>query len=1127
MIKKSLTKVMILLLAILSLSAIPAYAWKVKTHVYSSNLILEDAMDGVVEIAPYGEFEISPEYQTVLRMYPEYFRAGALGPDLMPDMIIGQTIFHPGNTYSTSGDIIQKFWHRVNELPDYAPSALEQQINNSMSTTLPIDHVPARDDYDPGDDCLEMNNKKQAQAFMLGFMSHAAGDYFGHSYVNKWAQGSWPELTDSDGISEADKKIIKRHSALEAHIDSKIPAKYQESGYNTITSPQDFIFDTMIVNGDTDLRSFIRDHRSSETFGDSTTAAHVELFFAIRDALKQRLIDINNSSALLKLARAPEKAYCEAWIEDIDRGLGAWVKANEEAAQTMLYKDSTMTQYVDVLKEWSDDHLMPMLGYPDVANEIKNQIGNINDFIMKVVPSTWQQEYKDLKMDAINYIVKESVGIDLNGWIEVFNPPINVLQTNLFENGAYSTINRDMGNFNTCLNTEDQEFIPFKNTLTLMKMILIGEPGIQELRRVSGSNSTLSFPPFKNTMTYFIRNMDIGYDWETGSPMMGFFMWGSNDDRYKILNNIFVMDPDEVKPTFSDMTKGPIEIIPGSRPWGEVPDIYVKYYNTDKIGNDIGLYSTKTFTNYGNPEQHKTISRNENGDFTVTTPGKGGKYHFRIYDNNQYLLAVSDEIEVVEVTKYSSQPSGSTQAQSAESTNTQPNQTVNNNTNTTSDSNVTIGTADLSTGRIKHTWKAPGSIKAAVTSEEDYATSIFFSVDPELLEFINMEEDEQNELGISSISHTAQIDWKLNDGPWHYTSDWDTLSEQYSYHSGIYADTGYLYGETIDEKMIFDLRNDSDGLTELQKKLGGAIIYGNDDYGEENMLNLANNTFYFRVRLFVSYFDESNYEDGFILTPWSETIAYGKESLSSQTNEQPPQSPSAQTGTSSNEHFETFDEGTILSWQNCSDLGYRLFRSESEDELGISVTDFYISSTSYADLNVEPNTTYYYSVKPVLKEADPFNGQNEILGDVIKRYNVTTVDNIINQEKDKDFIILQIDNPNISVNGVLKEIDPGRATTPMIISSRSMVPIRAVVEAINGTVSWDNSTQKITLNANGNTVIMWIDKYEIIVNGTTYKIDVAPTIVNGRTYVPVRFAAENLSTKVYWINTTKQAVIVN
>ncbi|TWH77654.1 copper amine oxidase N-terminal domain-containing protein [Sedimentibacter saalensis] len=96
----------------------------------------------------------------------------------------------------------------------------------------------------------------------------------------------------------------------------------------------------------------------------------------------------------------------------------------------------------------------------------------------------------------------------------------------------------------------------------------------------------------------------------------------------------------------------------------------------------------------------------------------------------------------------------------------------------------------------------------------------------------------------------------------------------------------------------------------------------------------------------------------------------------------------------------------------------------------------------------------------------------------------------------------------------------------MIISSRSMVPIRAVVEALDGTVSWEGSSQKITLTAQGNTVVMWIDKNEILVNGNRYYIDVAPTIVNGRTYVPLRFAAENLNTKVYWINSTREAVII-
>jgi len=161
----------------------------------------------------------------------------------------------------------------------------------------------------------------------------------------------------------------------------------------------------------------------------------------------------------------------------------------------------------------------------------------------------------------------------------------------------------------------------------------------------------------------------------------------------------------------------------------------------------------------------------------------------------------------------------------------------------------------------------------------------------------------------------------------------------------------------------------------------------------------------------------------------------------------------------------------------------------------------------------------------VLVEADPIKGIKEVLGDAIGRYTITTGSNITKSENIKNFIVLQIDNPNMSVNGKIQEIDPGRGTTPIVVSSRSMVPIRAIVESMGGSVNWDNSSQQITLTANGNTINMWVGKNEITVNGIKREIDVAPVIQNGRTYVPIRFSAENLNAKVDWINSTREAVI--
>jgi len=236
--------------------------------------------------------------------------------------------------------------------------------------------------------------------------------------------------------------------------------------------------------------------------------------------------------------------------------------------------------------------------------------------------------------------------------------------------------------------------------------------------------------------------------------------------------------------------------------------------------------------------------------------------------------------------------------------------------------------------------------------------------------------------------------------------------------------------------------------------------------------------------------------------------------------------PTAPAAPTAGNNAETFESGSRIMWQPAGGLGYRLFRSTSQSNLGISVTDFYITSTSYADVNVEANTTYYYSVKPVLAEAKPFEGIDEKLGAVIATFTVKTGDKIYKPGSFKHFIMLKLDSPNMSVDGTSQEVDPGRGTSPITISGRTMVPIRAVVEAMGGTVEWDGATQKVTLKARGNTVEMWMGKTDIKINGVSKKMDVAPASKNSRTFVPVRFAAENLNCKVDWINSTKEAVIV-
>jgi hypothetical protein len=135
-------------------------------------------------------------------------------------------------------------------------------------------------------------------------------------------------------------------------------------------------------------------------------------------------------------------------------------------------------------------------------------------------------------------------------------------------------------------------------------------------------------------------------------------------------------------------------------------------------------------------------------------------------------------------------------------------------------------------------------------------------------------------------------------------------------------------------------------------------------------------------------------------------------------------------------------------------------------------------------------------------------------------------ENIINSlETDKIIIILQINNKYMTVNGVKKEIDPGRGTVPVIIKGRSLVPIRAIIEELGGTVDWDGVERKVTIKFKDKTIELWIDKKVAKVNGTSKELDVPPMILNGRTMLPIRFVSENLGCEVKWDGSTQTVTI--
>lgn len=97
---------------------------------------------------------------------------------------------------------------------------------------------------------------------------------------------------------------------------------------------------------------------------------------------------------------------------------------------------------------------------------------------------------------------------------------------------------------------------------------------------------------------------------------------------------------------------------------------------------------------------------------------------------------------------------------------------------------------------------------------------------------------------------------------------------------------------------------------------------------------------------------------------------------------------------------------------------------------------------------------------------------------------------------------------------------------PTIISNRLMVPLRAIFEALQAEVAWDNDTRTITATKGKDTVALTIGQNTAKVNGKTVKLDAPATIIDGRTLVPLRFSAEAFGAKVTWDAKTESAHIV-
>jgi flavodoxin/acetyl esterase/lipase len=121
-------------------------------------------------------------------------------------------------------------------------------------------------------------------------------------------------------------------------------------------------------------------------------------------------------------------------------------------------------------------------------------------------------------------------------------------------------------------------------------------------------------------------------------------------------------------------------------------------------------------------------------------------------------------------------------------------------------------------------------------------------------------------------------------------------------------------------------------------------------------------------------------------------------------------------------------------------------------------------------------------------------------------------------------IKLQIGNPTMTVNGQDRMIDED-GTVPVIQNGRTLLPVRAVVEAMGGAAEWDGTTQTATLSYGGNVIRLIIGSETAYLNDTPQSLDVTPVIIGGRTMLPIRFIAESFGFDVAWDGVNREVTL--
>lgn len=480
-------------------SPLPALAWKPTTHVYFAELAAKDAADGTVSIPLLNgqvlNYPLGATARKALSDLRPYYRAGVFGPDGYPDIMTGQQVIHP--------------------------SGKDSRIKGGSNAWL--NHVWG-----------SFAGDARNHAFRMGFLTHAAGDMFGHTFINHFTGAPFTFSPVSNAI---------KHVVLEGYVDKRLPAGALKGDFfkASIRGLEGRMYTSMI---DADRNDTLRT-KLLVAKAPGTAASVPSIFSAIRTNLRTKIEWYDGKIAqfdkdaencpiwkLTCFPRAKKKAfqaangiqhaYRKAWIKDVDDGLRAWPGVSHQVAIALFFNPqrTTDTEKADaILTKYAQQHLLSMAGAPDFVGATTLLIGKI---IAAITPDFLLEPIRRLKENMLNTMLKAAIGMDKATLKKYMTRPDRyfdqVMNKGAGENVTLKHFNAKYLGIRDTAYTNPAESFDYKtlpaayNTVLMSKLIYLSKAQINDLLAKVGSDRAGKFR-YDNIMLGFIDTLDGSRQW--------------------------------------------------------------------------------------------------------------------------------------------------------------------------------------------------------------------------------------------------------------------------------------------------------------------------------------------------------------------------------------------------------------------------------------------------------------------------------------------------------------------------------------------------------------------------------------------------------------------------------------